>query len=193
MHCIITYLPLPFTLFTSLSCLQWKCYSKLEFRGGPSWCRRYSNLLRSKRSGDRSRWGREFSHPSGSTLSPTWPPTKWVPVFLFGGKATRAWLYPPSSSFEVKERLVYLYSPSRASWPVRGRTLHFGASSQAVWEWRRICIACTGCQIFKFCKQVVIRKRSQIFGMCLYLQQCLKLLVPEGWELVAPRTRSEWP
>ena len=64
-----------------------------------------------------SRCGRVFPHPSRPNLRPNQPPTQWVPG-LSRGKAAGAW------RGEVKERVeLYLYSPSRPSWPCLGWTL----------------------------------------------------------------------
>ena len=65
--------------------------------------------------GIESRWGRDFPHPSRPALGPIQP----------GGKAARAWIWPPTpSGAGVKERVeVYLCSTSGPSWPVAGRIL----------------------------------------------------------------------
>ena len=69
-----------------------------------------------------SRWGQNFPHPSSPALEPIQPPIKWVPVFPgFKERPERDVDHPPASSDEVKERVeLYLYSPSRPSWPVLG-------------------------------------------------------------------------
>ena len=67
------------------------------------------------------RWGRGFPHPPIEFLGP--------PSFLYNGyrvisrgKAAGAWRWPSTpSTAEVKERTqLYVYSPSRPSWPVLG-------------------------------------------------------------------------
>jgi hypothetical protein len=67
-------------------------------------------------------WRRDFLHMSSLALGPTQPPIKWVPGLFPGGKARGAWLWQSSPySTEVKERVeLYLYSPSRLTWPVLG-------------------------------------------------------------------------
>ena len=70
---------------------------------------RYSDSLRTGRSGDQILMGRHFPHPSRSTVGPTLPSIEWVLCPLPGGKAVGVWRWPPiPSSAEVKER-VELY------------------------------------------------------------------------------------
>ena len=73
-----------------------------------------------------SRWGRDFPHPSRPLLGLPSLVYNRYRVFL-GGKATRAWHWPPTlSSAEVKERIaLFLYSPFGPSWPVLGWTFPF--------------------------------------------------------------------
>jgi hypothetical protein len=68
------------------------------------------------------RWGRHFTHPSRPALGPTQPPVQWVSVLFLLGRVAGMWCWPPSPpSAGVKERAeLYLYSPSRPSWPVIG-------------------------------------------------------------------------
>ena len=69
-----------------------------------------------------SRLGARLPTPDQTrpTLGLTQSPIKWVWGLLRGVN------HPPSSSAEVKETVVlYLYSPSRPSWPVLGQNLPF--------------------------------------------------------------------
>jgi hypothetical protein len=73
----------------------------------------------------------------GCNIFCTHPDWRWTPrsfllykeyqVCFPGGKAARAWCWPPtSSSAEVKERVgLHLYSTSRPPWPILGWTLSF--------------------------------------------------------------------
>jgi len=75
----------------------------------------------------KSRWRRDFLYPFRPALGSTQRSIHWVPGLFPGGKAAGAWRLPPTpSNTEVKERVeLYLYSPSRPSWPVL-RFLMFG-------------------------------------------------------------------
>jgi hypothetical protein len=84
---------------------------------------RYSDSLRTGRSGDRIRWEARFPAPVQTGPRPIQPSILWVPGFFPGVKRTgRGVDHPPtSSSAEVKERVeIYLYSSSGPSWPVLG-------------------------------------------------------------------------
>jgi hypothetical protein len=67
------------------------------------------------------RWGRNFPHPSIPALGPTQPPiqpdTGSFPGVKRPGRGVDHLL---TSSAEVKERELYLYSPFGPSWPVLG-------------------------------------------------------------------------
>jgi hypothetical protein len=75
--------------------------------------------------GIKSRWGRDFPHPSSRHWGP--PSLLYNGYRVFpGGKAGpgRGVNHPPSFSTEVKERVeLYLYSTSGPSWPIPGWTL----------------------------------------------------------------------
>ena len=75
--------------------------------------------------GIESRWRRDFPHPSRPALGHTQPPVLGIPGLSPGVKRPGRGVDQPSpSSVEVKERVeLHLYSPSRPSWPVLGRTL----------------------------------------------------------------------
>jgi hypothetical protein len=68
-------------------------------------------------SGIESRWGRDFQHPSRTTLGPTQPPIQWVPVFFPGVRRPgRGVDHSPPANAEVKERVeLYRYSLSGTS------------------------------------------------------------------------------
>jgi len=74
--------------------------------------------------GIRSRWRGEIFCARQKTVPGPPPPSLlyiWYRVFP-GGKAARAWRWPPTPSIsEFKERVeLYLYSPSGPAWPVIG-------------------------------------------------------------------------
>jgi hypothetical protein len=58
---------------------------------GPADRNRYSNSLRSGRSGDRSRWRQDFPHPFRGAAGPIQPPVKRTPGLFPEGKAAGAW------------------------------------------------------------------------------------------------------
>jgi hypothetical protein len=91
---------------------------------GPVQISRYSNLLRTRRSG----W-RDFSHPSGPTLGPTQPPIQWVPGHPWGWRWPMHGVnHPPPCSAEVNKGVdLYLCSPSVLSRQAVGWTLTFTA------------------------------------------------------------------
>ena len=72
--------------------------------------------------GIKSRWGRDFPHPSRPALWFTQPPIHGHQVSFPGVKRLGCDVdHPPPSRVEVKERVeLYLYSPSGPLWPVIG-------------------------------------------------------------------------
>ena len=89
---------------------------------GPGYLSRYSDSLRAGRSGNRIPVGERFSaqlqtgpeaHPASYTMG-----TGSFPGIKRPGRGVDN---PPTSSAKVKKRVqLYLYSPSRPSWPVLG-------------------------------------------------------------------------
>ena len=54
--------------------------------------------------GIESQWGWDFPHLSGLALGPYQSPVQWVPVlFSGGGKAARAWRWPPHLAPRLKK------------------------------------------------------------------------------------------
>jgi hypothetical protein len=71
--------------------------------------------------GIESRSGRDFPHPPRPVPEPIQRPGQWVQDLSPAGKTAGAWLWPPPSSAEVKERVeLYQYSNSRRSRLVLG-------------------------------------------------------------------------
>jgi hypothetical protein len=92
---------------------------------GPGELSRYSDSLRAGRFGDRIPvGGRDFPHPSRTTLGPTHPHIQCVPGPSPGVKRPGRGVYhPPHLAPRLKKRVeLYLYSPG-PSWPVIGRNL----------------------------------------------------------------------
>jgi len=86
----------------------------------------YSDLLWAGWSENRILVGRDFMHPSRADLRPPpQPHIQWGPCLSQGVKWPGHGIdHPPLSSAKVKERVeLYIYSPSRPSWPVIGLTL----------------------------------------------------------------------
>ena len=97
---------------------------------------RYSDSPRLK-----SRWGRDFPHPSRPAMGFIQPPVKWVPIVFRGVKwPGRGTNHPPPSSVEVKENVeIYLYSPSGSLWPVKSCNYLFLPSSYVNF-WASLCV-----------------------------------------------------
>ena len=65
--------------------------SIIQRPGGTAWFSRYSDSLRTGRSGDRIPIGRDFQHLSIPALGPTQLPIQWAPGLFPGVKAAGAW------------------------------------------------------------------------------------------------------
>ena len=75
--------------------------------------------------GIKSRWRRDFPHPSRPAPGATQPPTQRIPGLYPGVKRPgRGVDHPPPSTAVVKERVeLHLYTPYGPSWAVLGWTL----------------------------------------------------------------------
>jgi len=72
---------------------------------------RYSDWLRTGRSGDRNRWWRDFPHLSRPVLAPTQPSVQWVPGPFPGVKSGRGVTltsYPLLVLWSRKSRAIHL-------------------------------------------------------------------------------------
>ena len=82
---------------------------------------------------------RDFPHPSRPALGPTQPPVQWGTGSFPGVKRPgRGVDHTPPPCAEVKERVeLYLYSPSRPSWPVMWEIylyLYFSQMLRSSWK-----------------------------------------------------------
>ena len=99
---------------------------------------RYSDSLRTGRSGDRIPVGARFSAPvqTGSEAHPT-SYTMGTGSFPGVKRSGRGVDHPLLSNAEVEERIeLHLYSPSGPSWPVLGRPLSLPLPFTAVIYYR---------------------------------------------------------
>ena len=152
------------------------CYKKLinfhffPYFVEPRELSQYSGSLRAGRSGDRIPMGARFSTPL-QTGSEFHPASYTMGTGSFPGlkQPGRGVDHPPQSSAKVKERVeLYLYSPSRPSWPVLGwNFLYFSLlcnflvcflweDNITVWVWIIWYIICLNIYLIAFCETLVL-------------------------------------
>jgi len=101
------------------------CVTSVQVISGPEKRSRYSDSLRTGRSGDRIPVGGDIFVQTGPESHLT-SYTMGTRSFLGVKRLGRGVEYQPPSSAEVKKRVeLHFYSLSGPSWPVLGRTLHY--------------------------------------------------------------------
>ena len=116
-------------------------------------------------------WKIRGLNPGGGEIFHTRPDRSWGPPSLLyngyrvfpGGKAARAWRWPPTCSAEVKETIdLYLYSTSRPSWPVLGWTVPFPLPLQG-------CLLCYMLSDRGLCEGPITRTEESYWVWCVWV------------------------